>query len=185
MGARVVRMLRNFNLENRIEREISKEKPRSAPRHQLTQPTSTGENDANTFSADVSGAVHQKNDPLLLNLKSVYVESKDKAAGPVKSRKELSADGGEKTRPIKFTLPNDSQGLANMQNIPHGKLTITEALKALGSHQSQPQTWTSQKISEEYSLNLKETNSLLEFFVPFQIQIIPPQTAKVKQLKGS
>lgn len=39
---------------------------------------------ANPFSAEVPGAVHQKNDPLLLNLKSVYVESKDKAAGPVK-----------------------------------------------------------------------------------------------------
>ncbi|XP_077408241.1 NADH dehydrogenase [ubiquinone] 1 alpha subcomplex assembly factor 4 [Vanacampus margaritifer] len=185
MGARVVRMFRNFNLEIRVEREISKEKPRSAPKHKLTHPTSTGHDDANSFSAEVlSGSVHQKNDPLLLNLKSVYVESKDEAAEPVKSLKEVCVDE-LKTRPMKFTLPGDSHGLANVQNIPHGKLTITEALKALSSHQNQPQTWTSQRISEEYSLNLKETNSLLEFFIPFQIQIIPPQTANVKQVKPS
>ncbi|XP_049613896.1 NADH dehydrogenase [ubiquinone] 1 alpha subcomplex assembly factor 4 [Syngnathus scovelli] len=177
MGARVVRMFRNFNLENRVVREISKEKPRSAPRHKLTHPTTTDPGEAEISS----GAVHQKNDPLLLNLKSVYVESKDKAASPVKSLKEVSVDGQSKTRPMKFTLP----GLANVENIPHGKLTLTEALKALSSHQNQPQTWTSQRISEEYSLNLEETKSLLEFFVPFQIQIIPPQISNVKQLKAS
>lgn len=36
MGARVVRMIRNFNLENRVHREISREKPRPAPRYDVT-----------------------------------------------------------------------------------------------------------------------------------------------------
>ena len=35
MGARVTRMFRNFNLENRAHREISKEKPLAAPRHSV------------------------------------------------------------------------------------------------------------------------------------------------------
>jgi len=42
MGARVVRMFRNFNLENRVHREISKEKPRTAPRHEVRLPPSVG-----------------------------------------------------------------------------------------------------------------------------------------------
>lgn len=42
MGARAARMLRNFNLENRVHREISKEKPRVAPRHRVTAASSTG-----------------------------------------------------------------------------------------------------------------------------------------------
>lgn len=37
MGAWVTRSLRNFNLENRAEREISKRKPLSAPRHPTTK----------------------------------------------------------------------------------------------------------------------------------------------------
>lgn len=42
MGARVARMFRNFNLENRVHREISKDKPRAAPRHAVDPPPSAG-----------------------------------------------------------------------------------------------------------------------------------------------
>ncbi|XP_061900389.1 NADH dehydrogenase [ubiquinone] 1 alpha subcomplex assembly factor 4 isoform X1 [Entelurus aequoreus] len=226
MGSRVGRMFRNVNLENRVQREISKEKPRPAPRHAVTQPT---EHDGNV------GTVHQKNNDLLSNLKSVYVESintqtvktaKKKVVGgidvlaadysnttrrtlrriadalagdltltssvsgpPTASviagtqsiKKGVSVNDETKCRPTKFFLPGNSYGLANLTEIPRGKLTITEAIKAVGSHQNEPQTWTSQKIAKEYSLDLKETNSLLEFFIPFQVQILPP--VNVKQLK--
>lgn len=37
MGAAVVRAIRNFNLENRAAREISKVKPSPAPRHPSTK----------------------------------------------------------------------------------------------------------------------------------------------------
>lgn len=40
MGARVARLFRNFNLENRVHREISREKPLTAPRHPGNTPTS-------------------------------------------------------------------------------------------------------------------------------------------------
>lgn len=33
MGARITRVITNFNLENRVQREINKVKPRAAPRH--------------------------------------------------------------------------------------------------------------------------------------------------------
>lgn len=42
MGARVARMFRNFNLENRAFREISKEKPQAAPRHAVSAPAAAG-----------------------------------------------------------------------------------------------------------------------------------------------
>lgn len=42
MGARVARLFRNINLENRVHREISKEKPRSAPRHVINVPPVAG-----------------------------------------------------------------------------------------------------------------------------------------------
>ncbi|XP_061609378.1 NADH dehydrogenase [ubiquinone] 1 alpha subcomplex assembly factor 4 [Phyllopteryx taeniolatus] len=180
MGARLVRLVRNVNLDNRVRREISKDKPRCAPRHKLTH------DEAIPFPPEaMSDAVHQKSEPLLFNLKTVFVDSKDRAAASVKSLKEACVDKEAKTRPMKFTLPGDSHGLATLTSVPHGKLTIAEALKALSSHRNQPQTWTSQRISEEYSLNLNETNSFLEFFIPFQIQIIPPQITNVKQLKAS
>ncbi|KAM7394971.1 hypothetical protein PAMA_006623 [Pampus argenteus] len=174
MGARVARMVRNINLENRVHREISKEKPRAAPRHPAISGSSGG------GAADTAGSVHQKNDPLLKLLKSVYVESKDPAAAAQASR-EVPAVKEAARRPLRYSLP----GLVELTDVPKGKLTIAEALKALSSHQQQPHAWTSEKISQEYSLDLKDTKALLQFFVPFQVEIIPPTTANAKQIKAS
>lgn len=140
MGARVVRMIRNFNLENRVHREISREKPRPAPRHDVTAPpppapagSSAGEcPNASRWLAyqsvstgvkpglgprllrtplwkppdsgrslwhccvpavDQAQAVHQKNDPLLDLLKSVYVESTDPAPAEVRTGHWLMLTG--------------------------------------------------------------------------------------------
>ncbi|CAK6968201.1 NADH dehydrogenase 1 alpha subcomplex assembly factor 4 isoform X1 [Scomber japonicus] [Scomber scombrus] len=174
MGARVARMFRNVNIENRVHREISKEKPRAAPRHTADIP----EVEVTTES------VHQKNDPLLALLKSVYVESKDPVA-EAEGQKEVTAVVELLRRPLKYSLPGDLYGLSELTDVPKGKLTIAEALKALSSHQRHPQTWTVEKISEEYCLDLKETQALVQFFMPFQVHIIPPKTDGVKQIKAS
>ncbi|XP_034383573.1 NADH dehydrogenase [ubiquinone] 1 alpha subcomplex assembly factor 4 [Cyclopterus lumpus] len=177
MGARVVRMFRNFNLENRVHREISKDKPRTAPRHEVKIPLSVGCPEA------LETAVKQKNDPLLALLKSVYVESKDPAAA--EDSKVVAADEESARRPLRFSLPGAPYGLGELTDVPKGKLTIVEALNALGSHQHQPQTWTTGKIAQEYALDLKDTKDFLEFFIPFQVEIIPPKTANAKQIKAS
>lgn len=39
MGSRVTRLIRNFNIENRAHREISKTKPKAAPRHPASSST--------------------------------------------------------------------------------------------------------------------------------------------------
>ncbi|XP_068433397.1 NADH dehydrogenase [ubiquinone] 1 alpha subcomplex assembly factor 4 [Clinocottus analis] len=177
MGARVVRMFRNFNLENRVHREISKEKPRAAPRHETNRPPSAERSEA------LETAIKQKNDPLLSLLKSVYVESKDPTAA--EDSKDVAADEEAERRPLKFSLPGVTYSQVELTDVPKGKLTITEALKALGSHQREPQTWTPGKIAQEYTLDLNDTKALLKFFIPFQVHIIPPKTPKAKQIKDS
>ncbi|XP_029983833.1 NADH dehydrogenase [ubiquinone] 1 alpha subcomplex assembly factor 4 [Sphaeramia orbicularis] len=185
MGARVARMFRNFNLENRVHREISKEKPRAAPRYAAhSDPGSDGGlREANT------GVLHQKNDPLLKHLKSVYVDSTDPAEvrpGPGSEISKSASEGEEaERRPLRFSLPGPSLGLVELTDVPKGKLTIAEALKALNSHRQHPQTWTPQKIAQEYALDLKDTKALLEFFIPFQVHILPPTSGKTKQIKAS
>uniref|UniRef100_UPI0009B33ABF NADH dehydrogenase [ubiquinone] 1 alpha subcomplex assembly factor 4 isoform X2 n=1 Tax=Monopterus albus TaxID=43700 RepID=UPI0009B33ABF len=176
MGARFARMVRNFNLENRVHQEISREKPSAAPRHAGSLPPSSGSCEADS--------INQKNDPLLKLLRSVYVESKDTAPA-AEASKEVKVDKQVERRPLRFSLKGDFYGLMDLTDVPKGKLTITEALKALGSHQQQPQTWTAEKIAQEYSLELKDTKSLLEFFIPFQVHIIPPKNENAKQIKAS
>uniref|UniRef100_A0A3Q3WW02 NADH dehydrogenase [ubiquinone] 1 alpha subcomplex assembly factor 4 n=1 Tax=Mola mola TaxID=94237 RepID=A0A3Q3WW02_MOLML len=169
MGARVARLFRNINLENRVHREISKEKPRSAPRHVINVPPVAG--------MEAADSINQKNDPLLTRLQSVYVESTDTA--------EVSAGKEVERRPLKFILPGNIYGPTEHKEVPKGKLTIGEALKALSSHQRQPQTWTPEKIAQDYSLDLRETKALVEFFIPFQVHIIPPKTEQAKQIQSS
>lgn len=98
--------------------------------------------------------------------------------------KDVTA-GREQQRLLKFSVPASPLGLVELTDVPIGKLTIAEALKAVGSHQHQPQTWSPEKIAQEYSLDLKETKALLDFFVPFKVEIIPPKTKKTKQIKAS
>ncbi|XP_076021902.1 NADH dehydrogenase [ubiquinone] 1 alpha subcomplex assembly factor 4 [Genypterus blacodes] len=180
MGARVARLVRNFNLENRVHRELSRQKPSAAPRHTapgLTAPAAEPELSA---TENMMGSIHNKNDPLLKLLESVYVESKDPEAP-----KKTAVGKAAERRPLKFTLPSDPYGLLDLDDVPKGKLTIAEALKALSSHQQQPHTWTAETVAQEYELSEKDTRALLEFFMPFQVEIIPPKKEKAKQIEES
>lgn len=51
MGAHVARMFRNFNLENRVHREISKEKPLAAPRHAADLAPSAGSSEGECLTS--------------------------------------------------------------------------------------------------------------------------------------
>ncbi|KAM9420363.1 NADH dehydrogenase [ubiquinone] 1 alpha subcomplex assembly factor 4-like [Salvelinus alpinus] len=173
MGARVARLFRNFNLENRVHREIGKAKPEAAPRHQThIDPVQS------TQVTEISDAIHKRNDPLLGFLKSVYVESKD----PTEAPKEVTEEKEER-RPLIFSLPGDPYGIVEIINVPKGKLSIIEALQALNNHKNAPQTWTLDKVALEYSLDLKDTKALLEHFIPFEVKIIPPKTEDAKKIK--
>uniref|UniRef100_A0A8C6SFB0 NADH dehydrogenase [ubiquinone] 1 alpha subcomplex assembly factor 4 n=1 Tax=Neogobius melanostomus TaxID=47308 RepID=A0A8C6SFB0_9GOBI len=179
MGARVARMFRNFNLENRVHREISRDKPRSAPRHAVTAaqeaPSSAG-------ASEAPESMNEKNAPLLDHLRSLYVESTD-PENPQSSKQE-KGDEAER-RPLQYSIPLDQLGLVEITDVPKGKLTLAEALKALSSYQQQPKTWTVEKIASEYSLELRDCKALLHHFCPFRVQIIPPASAQTKRIKDS
>uniref|UniRef100_A0A1A8QET2 NADH dehydrogenase [ubiquinone] 1 alpha subcomplex assembly factor 4 n=2 Tax=Nothobranchius TaxID=28779 RepID=A0A1A8QET2_9TELE len=176
MGARVGRMLRNVNLENRALREISKEKPKVAPRHAVNVPPPAA-------SSDVTESVKQKSESLQVLLRSVYVESRDPAS--TEASKEATVGEEVERRPLRVSFPGNALGLVELTDVPKGKLSLPEALKVLGSHQHQPQTWTPEKVAQEYSLELKDTRALLEFFIPFRMEIIRPKTGTARQIKAS
>ncbi|NXW71721.1 NDUF4 factor, partial [Hirundo rustica] len=168
MGGRVTRAFRNFNVENRARREISKEKPTPAPRHR------TARLDAMTDSPELKEEVLKKDDKFLTLLKDVYVESRDP---PVRVK-----DGGGEHLPSKqeekrLTKLGHLEAL-DVKKVPKGKISLVEALTLLNNHKLQPQIWTAEKIAAEYSLELKEVHSLLEFFIPFTVLEFPKETKK-------
>ncbi|KAJ8356031.1 hypothetical protein SKAU_G00188250 [Synaphobranchus kaupii] len=176
MGARITRTFRNFNLENRAHREIGKAKPHAAPRY-------PSHKDTMEQAPTIKESIHKKDDPLLSLLKSVYVESKDPSSQVIEQSQAETEE--EERRPLKFSLPGDPYGILDITDVPKGKLSIVEALKALNSHKQSPKTWTPEKIAQEYSLDLKDTKALVDFFAPFNVQIKPPKTEDPKQIKAT
>ncbi|XP_036173759.1 NADH dehydrogenase [ubiquinone] 1 alpha subcomplex assembly factor 4 [Myotis myotis] len=174
MGAAVVRAIRNFNLENRAAREISKVKPSPAPRHPSTESLLR---EQMSGQADIKGEIGRKDDKLLSLLRDVYVNSRD----PVSSAQDK--DAGTPQEPKEFRLPKGNHFDINIENIPKGKVSIVEALTLLNNHKLYPDTWTAEKIAEEYHLEQKDVNSVLKYFVTFEVKIFPPEDKKAIQAK--
>ncbi|XP_064506001.1 NADH dehydrogenase [ubiquinone] 1 alpha subcomplex assembly factor 4 [Pseudopipra pipra] len=168
MGGRVTRVFRTFNVENRARREISKEKPTPAPRHRVAR------TDATADQPEIKEEILRKDDRLLTLLKDVYVESRDP---PVQVK-----DGGGEHLPCKQEEKRLTKlghlGALDVKKVSKGKISIVEALTLLNNHKLHPQIWTAEKIAAEYSLELKDVNSLLEFFIPFTVQEFPKETKK-------
>ncbi|XP_010571741.1 PREDICTED: NADH dehydrogenase [ubiquinone] 1 alpha subcomplex assembly factor 4 [Haliaeetus leucocephalus] len=118
--------------------------------------------------------IYRKDDKLLTLLKDVYVESRDP---PVRVK-----DGGGEHLPCKQEEKRLTKlghlGDLDVKKVPKGKISIVEALTLLNNHKLHPQIWTAEKIAVEYSLELKEVNSLLEFFIPFTVQEFPKEAKK-------
>lgn len=164
------RAIRNFNLENRAEREISKMKPSPAPRHPSTKSLLR---EQMSHHPEIKGEVARKDDKLLSFLRDVYVDSKD----PVSSVKVT--DAGKRQEPKEFRLVKGQDfNMMSIKNIPKGKISIVEALTLLNNHKLYPETWTAEKIAEEYCLEQKDVKSLLKYFVTFEVKIIPPEDKK-------
>ncbi|NXH22897.1 NDUF4 factor, partial [Bucco capensis] len=168
MGGRLARVSRTFNVENRARREISKEKPTPAPRH----PTSRLEELAGR--PEIQEEIYRKDNRLLTFLKDVYVESKDP---PVRVK-----DGGGGHLPSKLEEKRLTKlghlGDQDVKQVSKGRISVVEAMMLLNNHKLQPQIWTAEKIAVEYCLELKDVNSLLEFFIPFTVKEFPKETKK-------
>ncbi|XP_006200332.2 NADH dehydrogenase [ubiquinone] 1 alpha subcomplex assembly factor 4 [Vicugna pacos] len=170
MGAAVARAIRNFNLESRAERELSKMKPSPAPRHPSTKNLLREQMSSHP---EIQREIARKDDKLLSLLKDVYVDSKD----PVSSVQVR--DAGTHQEPKEFRLPRDHHlGMMDVQNIPKGRISVVEALTLLNNHKLYPDTWTAEKIAKEYHLEQQDVNSLLKYFVTFEVKIFPPEGKK-------
>ncbi|KAG8124017.1 hypothetical protein E2320_019331 [Naja naja] len=170
MGGRLTRVLSKFNVENRAHREISKNKARPAPRHPAAA--------APDWSASFQEEIKKKDEKLLTFLKDVYVDSSD----PGLQRKKKGRNLPHKQQDYRPVIDGQFNYL-DIQDVPKGKVLIEEALTLLNNHQRSPETWTAEKIAEKYSLELKDVNNLLTFFIPFVMDFLPYKDSKALDSK--
>ncbi|XP_056301590.1 NADH dehydrogenase [ubiquinone] 1 alpha subcomplex assembly factor 4 isoform X2 [Danio aesculapii] len=125
--------------------------------------------------------VHRRNDPLLSMLKDVYVESKDPV--PPGDAVVQTLEQETQRRQLKFSLPGDPYGFCDVSDVPKGKLSLVEAMTALNNHKNLPETWTVEKLAQEYSLDPKDAKALTDFFFPFNVKVISKKPEETKQIK--
>uniref|UniRef100_UPI0025412BF5 NADH dehydrogenase [ubiquinone] 1 alpha subcomplex assembly factor 4 n=1 Tax=Euleptes europaea TaxID=460621 RepID=UPI0025412BF5 len=164
MGARVSRALNRFNLENRAHREVARAKPKPAPRH-----PAAAQSDPDKFQEEIK----KKDEHLHTLLKEIYVDSRDPPVIVKNSGGSLPSKTEERRLAKTGRL-----GHLDVQSIPKGKISIIEALTFLSNHHRSPNEWTAETIANEYSLELKDVTALLTYFIPFSVEIFPPQDKK-------
>ncbi|XP_060046733.1 NADH dehydrogenase [ubiquinone] 1 alpha subcomplex assembly factor 4 [Erinaceus europaeus] len=175
MGAAVVRLLRDFNLEARVQREISRAKPRAAPRH----PSAGALAREHEGQPPESPRRADRDEQLLRMLRGLHVRATDGHTDT------LGVTAPVAPRPPKELRPRREPGAdaAAATCIPKGRISLVEALTLLDNHKRQPETWTAERIAREYQLDPRDVSALLRYFLTFEIKVFPPQDRRAVQPK--
>ncbi|XP_077145811.1 NADH dehydrogenase [ubiquinone] 1 alpha subcomplex assembly factor 4 [Ranitomeya variabilis] len=172
MGGNLVRAVKNFNVESRAHRLLAKNKPSVAPKHPGTEEAA---HTAISNHPDFQDKIYKKDDQLLSRLKDVYVDSTDPSP---QVKDDVPLPKQEDLRLPMHMMRNETFGIS-LDNIPKGKISIVEALTILSNHKNSPTTWTAEKIAGDYSLDIKDTKAMLDFFVPFEVKIASKDEEKI------
>ncbi|EHB00390.1 NADH dehydrogenase [ubiquinone] 1 alpha subcomplex assembly factor 4 [Heterocephalus glaber] len=126
---------------------------------------------------EIKREIARKNDKLLSLLKDVYIDTKDPVSPLQVKDSETWQESKESRSPKGHYFGMD------IKNIPKGKISTVEALTLLNNHKVHPETWTAEKIVQEYHLTLEDVNLLLKYFVTFEVKIFPPENKKAIESK--
>ncbi|CAG9861050.1 unnamed protein product [Phyllotreta striolata] len=170
--SRVKTPFKNFDLENRAHKIISRDKPTPAPRYEKDQ------NEYERVMKEYPKVYEeslQKNLSLDKRLKQVFVVSEDADTMNIKQ--------SNPNRP----LPTDRRqvqsflyGVKVPDKIPLGKATLGSVLEFLSLHQGNPVKYNAKNISEKYNLAEDTVSNILKYFKVFQVYIPVERNPKAK-----
>lgn len=104
--------------------------------------------------------IKSKNEMLDQHLKNVYVKSHD---AEIEKQNVTSLD---RPLPLNRQIIEDFEyGFKEPNNIPPGRITLKKALKFINDYQTDPKTYTVNKLSDDYLLS-EETVS--EYIIPLK-----------------
>ncbi|XP_032675043.1 protein NDUFAF4 homolog [Odontomachus brunneus] len=160
--SRLMRSARTFNIANRAERIISREKPIPAPQY------TSAEKQKKLVDEVYPGFLekqYQKDMRLDQRLKDVFVTSTDPQ--DIKSKAES-----------KF-LPQNRQSITEFSIdfyepavISEGKCTLRQAFTFISQHRDDPIKYNSENIAAEYKLDKKVIDNILKHFKIY-VSVLP------------
>lgn len=156
----MLRPFRNFNVEHRAQRVISRDKPTPAPHHPSVEKQKELAEKLNPSFFET----HYKKDPRLdEHLRTVFVQSTDPQTKP-------SEENLKSTRPLpqdrRQPAPNHYNGMYDHKTPVSavGKCSLKEAVQFLNAHQQDPEKYTIENISETYKLDKKVVENIITNF---------------------
>ncbi|XP_072021944.1 NADH dehydrogenase [ubiquinone] 1 alpha subcomplex assembly factor 4-like [Amphiura filiformis] len=184
MGSALRRATTNFNVENRAHRLIDKGKLPRSPLHPTTikkmkelekdtgklprsplHPTTIKKmkelEKEGVSMTEAKSKLHQKDSRLVGMLQDVRVESTDplpKTPDGSHSRRVLPQD----RRPIPEPLSEVAS--QSMALVPPGRLSVYMVQELLAKNKLNPQEYNAERIAKDYTLDLKDTKNILEYF---------------------
>ncbi|XP_060067739.1 NADH dehydrogenase [ubiquinone] 1 alpha subcomplex assembly factor 4-like [Ylistrum balloti] len=159
---RTSRFVKRFNIENRVNKVLDREKPDVAPRHETTSKL------LEEFAADNPELFEEqkkKNLDLHERLKQVRLESTG-SLPEIKSRRLP-----ERNRLNEPTI-SGYRGFLDPEKVPEGKLTLKNAMRILTKVQETPDLDSNavKNIAKEYKLDLLQVQQLLRHFKALEMK---------------
>ncbi|XP_053618050.1 protein NDUFAF4 homolog [Plodia interpunctella] len=175
MGALVTKALRpikSFNIDNRAERVISKDKPVPAPLYpkNLEDLKRALESDPN-----LDEKLDKKDPDLDVRLRDVYVTSHGRPEDDITREKHVQ----NPDRPLpqdRAMTPQFEYGFKEPERAKYGRVTLRDTLNFISAHQTNPEEVTAAKIALEYKLKQDDVESILKYFKSYEVYI--PETKK-------
>lgn len=173
LGYKATKPLREYNLEQRVAKELSREKRPAAPRHQTT--AALFEEAVRGQSQEVKSRLQEKDSDLHDRLKSVYVTSQD-----VMLPHTAIKDNPDRPLPMDRSVIIDPEfGFIEPKLVPYGKVTLRRAVEAITRHQEDPVLWTARRLAIEHKLSVELTEKMLKYFQTFVLVVPPNPKAKL------
>ena len=161
---RATRIFRMYNIENRVEKVLSKEKPTIAPR--LVPKAAAGESNESMNVAPEE--IHQRNDQLLNYLHDVKVYSK--GDNPVIRRVQDTKEKSGKlpaldrlAEPLDESSVDGAFGYVEPQRIPPGRVSLRQFFAYLQQYRDKPDEYSVNRFAEMYTIKPEIAERLFKY----------------------
>ncbi|XP_014481670.1 PREDICTED: protein NDUFAF4 homolog [Dinoponera quadriceps] len=159
----LTRPIRTFNIANRAERIISREKPVRAPQYEFTEKQKKLTDEVNP---DFLEKHYQKNMQLDNRLKDVFVTSTDSQINLETTTAEKSLPQSRRNRD-EFNMDYHESTV-----IPEGKCTLKQALTFISQHREDPIKYNSENIAVQYKIDKGKIDEILKHFKSY-VSFVP------------
>ncbi|CAG2103070.1 unnamed protein product [Medioppia subpectinata] len=184
-GFYVKRPLQRFNVDNRAEKAIDKQKaiPRMAPRHERTDQLFKQITQNNP---QFRQELNEKREDLLKRLQTVKVVSEER----VWTEEEVKEMEEIKER-VRSRLPHSHEGTdipmhayVEPHHVPIGRISLIRALDFIGKHAQSPDHFDAHTIAAQHRLDEEEVKNVLKYFKPFYKDVMTDPVADTEEVLG-